>query len=201
MSANALPGSKLKIGQKLQVPVAPVAADRKNARNRESKATPDKVFMTAGTSQPEAPYALSNSDSQTLRYRLVEAGFQWLGVRYRFSGISQKSGVDCSGLVKSLFSKFDIDLPRSSREQFKQGEKVDRDKLEAGDLVFFSSGGNQPTHVGIYVGNDQFLHAAQKAKKVIVSDLNKFWYNVRYLGARRIMNLWWEDPASSSEKE
>jgi cell wall-associated NlpC family hydrolase len=131
----------------------------------------------------------SEPSSQPLRLRLVEAGFEWIGVRYRFGGGSQKSGFDCSGLIKSLFSKFNIELPRSSREQFKQGEKVDRDKLEAGDLVFFSSGGSFPTHVGIYVGNGKFLHSASKARRVIVSDLNKLWYTMRYLGARRIVDL------------
>ena len=121
------------------------------------------------------------------------------GIRYRFSGNSEKTGLDCSALVKNLFSKFDIHLPRSSREQFKEGEKIDRDNLQAGDLVFFSSGGKTPTHVGIYLGNNKFLHAARKAKQVIVSDLNKFWYETRYLGARRIMNLWWEEPEASSD--
>ena len=123
-----------------------------------------------------------------------------LGVRYRLSGGSEKSGFDCSGLVKRLFSKFDIELPRTSREQFMQGEKVDRDKLEIGDLVFFSSGGDQPTHVGVYVGNDKFLHAARKARQVIISDFNKIWYTMRYLGARRILDLWWDEtPAPQPE--
>jgi len=130
---------------------------------------------------------------QPRRIRLVEAGFKLLGTKYRFGGYSEKYGFDCSGLVKNLFSKFTIDLPHSSREQFKCGENVDRDKLAEGDLVFFSSGGKQPNHVGIYVGNDQFIHAASKADKVIISDMNKLWYSMRYLGARRIMDLWWED--------
>ena len=124
-----------------------------------------------------------------------------IGVRYRRSGISEKTGFDCSGLVKSLFSKFNIDLPRSSREQYNQGEVVDRDKLQVGDLVFFSSGGTRPTHVGIYVGDDKFLHAAIKAKQVIVSDLNKFWYTMRYLGARRIADLWWDETEATPEEE
>jgi len=67
---------------------------------------------------------------------------------------------------------------------------VNRDKLETGDLVFFSSGGIQPNHVGIYIGGNKFLHAALKAKKVIISDLNKNWYAVRFLGGRRIKALW-----------
>jgi cell wall-associated NlpC family hydrolase len=144
---------------------------------------------------------ISQDEPGSMRSRLVEAGFQMIGVRYRRSGGSEKTGFDCSGLVKSLFSKFNIDLPRSSREQYKQGEKVDRDKLEVGDLVFFSSGGTRPTHVGIYIGNDRFLHAARKARQVMVSDLGKLWYTMRYLGARRIADLWGEEPESNSEKQ
>ena len=124
-----------------------------------------------------------------------------IGIRYRPSGGSERTGFDCSGLVKNLFSKFDIDLPRSSSEQYKQGEKVDRDKLEIGDLVFFSSGGSRPTHVGIYVGNDKILHAARKARQVVVSDLNKIWFTVRYLGARRISDLWGDKTNSDPGKE
>jgi cell wall-associated NlpC family hydrolase len=100
--------------------------------------------------------------------------------------------------VKSVFSKFNIELPRTSREQFKQGEKVDRDNLQKGDLVFFSSGGKNPTHVGIYVGDNKFLHAARKARQVIVSDLNKIWYSMRYLGARRV--IWGDDNPVPEQK-
>ena len=122
-----------------------------------------------------------------------------LGVRYRYSGTSEKTGLDCSALVRNLFSKFGITLPRSSREQYLQGEKVDRENLQAGDLVFFSSGGKTPTHVGVYLGNNQFLHAARKARQVIVSDLTKIWYDTRYIGARRIKDLWWAGPEGVSE--
>ncbi len=187
MAANGLKGGKIKAGQELKIPVALDAVP---------KPEPPLVANAAASDQQTQN---QDAEEQPLRLRLVQAGFQMMGVRYRFSGMSEKSGLDCSGLVKTLFSKFNIELPRSSREQFKQGEKVDRDKLEAGDLVFFSSGGNSPTHVGIYVGNNKFLHAARKARQVIVSDLNKFWYTMRYLGARRIMDLWWEEPESASE--
>jgi cell wall-associated NlpC family hydrolase len=199
ISANKLPGIKLKIGQELTVPLAQSAATAKKAPKPESPL--NEPSISASISKPQDPEKTSISEISSLPHQLVEAGFQLIGVKYRFSGFSEKSGLDCSGLVKKLFSKFDIELPRSSREQYKQGEKIDKDKLEVGDLVFFSSGGTSPTHVGIYVGNDQFLHAARKAKKVVVSDLSKFWNTMRYLGARRILDLWWEEPASTPEKE
>jgi cell wall-associated NlpC family hydrolase len=201
MAANKLSGNKIKIGRQLKVPVVQSAAAGKKTLKTVSPVNPNQTIMYAGVSQQGDNGKASDADTQSLPHRLVEAGFGLIGVKYRFSGLSEKSGLDCSGLVKTLFSKFNIELPRSSREQYNQGEKIDQDKLAVGDLLFFSSGGNLPTHVGIYVGNDKVLHAARTAKKVVVSDLNKIWNSMRYLGARRIMDLWWEEPASTPEPE
>jgi cell wall-associated NlpC family hydrolase len=201
MAANKLSSSKIKVGQELKVPVVKSTAAEKKTPKTESPVNLNQTTMSAIVSKQEDKDKASNSDAQPMRDRLVEAGFQLLGVKYRFGGLSETSGLDCSGLVKTVFSKFNIELPRSSREQYKQGEKIDPDKLEAGDLVFFSSGGSSPTHVGIYIGNDKFMHAARKAKQVMISDFSKFWNSMRYLGARRVMELWWEDPASTPEKE
>ena len=198
-TANGLKGSKIKVGQKLTIPGSPVATAAKEPA-RTGPAQNEKI-VAQYISQLQSQTEESETEEQPLRIRLVEAGFKMLGVRYRRSGGSEKTGFDCSGLVKNLFSQFNIDLPRSSREQYQQGEEVDRDKLEVGDLVFFSSGGTRPTHVGIYVGDDKFLHAAVKAKRVIVSDLNKFWYTMRYLGARRIADLWWDETETTSEEQ
>jgi len=200
-SLNKLPNNKILVGQELKVPVLPSTAAKKKTPQTESPVKPNQPTISAGVSKQGDKGKVSDSDTQPMRDRLVEAGFQLIGVKYRFSGLSETSGLDCSGLVKTLFSKFNIDMPRSSREQYQKGEKIEPDKLEAGDLVFFSSGGSAPTHVGIYLGNDKFLHAARKAKQVMVSDFTKFWNSMRYVGARRIMELWWEDPASTPEKE
>ncbi len=152
-------------------------------------------WLTAGKlPEEEGADAPVESAEQPLRYRLATAGLNFLGVRYRWNGISEHSGFDCSGMVKSLFEKFHISLPRSSREQYKVGEKVDKDKLEVGDLVFFSSRGSTPTHVGVYLGDNMFLHAARKARKVLVSDLTATWYSRRFLGARRLSDLWEPEP-------
>lgn len=189
ISENGLKSSTIKAGQKLRIPGLAVAGVKKKA-----PVSPPLVVSKEQLTPPPIPEGDGEAE-QPLRIRLVKAGFQMLGVRYRLSGGSEKSGFDCSGLVKSLFSKFNIDLPRTSREQFLQGEKVDRNDLEIGDLVFFSSGGKTPTHVGVYVGDDKFLHAARRARQVVISDLNKIWYTMRYLGARRVTDLWGNEPA------
>ena len=132
----------------------------------------------------------SNSSSQTVRYRLVKMARTFLGLPYRWGGMSERRGVDCSGLVKVLFAKLHVELPRSSREQIQSGKEISLDQLETGDLVFFSTHGEIPTHVGVYLGNDQFLHAEQKAGRVIITNLKDPWYAKRFLGARRVMGLW-----------
>jgi cell wall-associated NlpC family hydrolase len=131
----------------------------------------------------------STAAPQTVRYKLVKMARTFLGLPYRWGGMSERQGVDCSGLVKMLFAKLHIELPRSSREQIRSGEGVPMDKVEMGDLVFFSDRGKIPTHVGVYVGNNQFLHAEKRAGHVIITDLNQPWYAKRLLGARRVMDL------------
>jgi len=194
---NLINNNVLKIGQTITIP----------GGNKTAVETPQAAKTAEVTSAPAAAIQrvanlpdlkqAANDDEPSTRDRLVEAGFNLLGVRYRFGGTSEKTGFDCSGLVRTLFEKFNLTLPRSSREQYTQGEKVAKEDLQKGDLVFFSSGGKTPTHVGIYIGDNQFLHAASRAKKVTVSDLGKTWYDLRYLGARRIMELWWEEPKRS----
>ena len=127
--------------------------------------------------------------SQTVRYKLAKMARTFLGLPYRWGGMSERGGADCSGLVKMIFAKLHIELPRTSRDQIEAGEEVPMDRLETGDLVFFSSGGNTPTHVGVYMGNHQFLHAEKKAGRVIITDLNQPWYAKRFLGARRVVDV------------
>lgn len=131
----------------------------------------------------------STAAPQTVRYKLVKAARAFLDLPYRWGGMSEKRGADCSGLVKMIFARLHINLPRTSREQIESGEDVPIDKLEVGDLVFFSSQGEIPSHVGLYIGNRQFLHAEKKAGRVIITDLKQPWYAKRFLGAHRIKDL------------
>lgn len=198
-AANGLTRSNLKPGQKLILPGSGIAAAA--ATKAASKPSKNEQLAAQYISQLRSMNPVPDPEAQPARLRLVEAGFKLLGVRYRRSGASEKTGFDCSGLVKSLFSQLGIELPRTSREQFTQGEKVNREELQAGDLVFFSSpGGTRPNHVGIYIGDDKFIHAAVKAKKVVVSDLGKIWYTMRYIGARRIADLWSDETESVPEE-
>ena len=130
----------------------------------------------------------STANSQTVRYKLAKMARTFLGLPYRWGGMSERRGADCSGLVKMIFAKLHVELPRTSREQIQSGEDVPMDELETGDLVFFSSDGGIPTHVGVYMGNHQFLHAEKKAGRVIITDLSQPWYAKRFLRARRVVD-------------
>jgi peptidoglycan endopeptidase LytE len=107
-----------------------------------------------------------------------------LGRPYHFG--AEGKAFDCSGFVRTVFAKLGIELPRSAREQFSQGERVGRDELEPGDLVFFHTYRRTASHVGIYVGDDKFVHAATRGGQVQVDSLNEAYYAHRYLGARRL---------------
>ena len=124
---------------------------------------------------------------QPIRDKLASAARHFLGLPYRWGGMSERHGMDCSGFVKALFATLHVDLPRTSREQFHAGENVAVENLQAGDLLFFSSDGVAPDHVGLYLGDNRFVHAEKKAGHVIITHLNQAWYVKHFLGARRIV--------------
>ncbi|AGI32489.1 TPA: C40 family peptidase [Mannheimia haemolytica] len=118
--------------------------------------------------------------------RLSEHQHEWKGTRYRLGGNS-KAGIDCSGFMQVTFKDlFGIDLPRTTTEQAKAGERISKDELRTGDLVFFKTGrGPNGKHVGVYVKNGQFLHASTKGG-VIYSDLDSPYWSKAFWQARRL---------------
>ncbi len=120
---------------------------------------------------------------------IVENAKQHLGERYVWGG-TKPNAFDCSGYVKYLYEKEGIAIPRTAYQQSKVGEYVERDELEKGDLLFFLTDKkrNIPiTHVGLYLGDDKFIHAASKKDGVIISSLSKSRYNKIYVKAKRII--------------
>lgn len=108
-----------------------------------------------------------------------------LGIRYRFGG-SDYRGIDCSAFVKKVFSVHNLPLPRTAREQFAIGKVVLAEELKEGDLLFFRTYADFPSHVGIYVGNDRMIHASSTGRRVMISKIDTEYFRSRYLGARRI---------------
>lgn len=117
--------------------------------------------------------------------KLAQAALNYVGVRYRFGGTSPQ-GFDCSGLIYYTASKYmGVELPRVSASMAKVGTSVTRENLQPGDLVFFNTRGFRNSHVGIYLGNNEFLHAPRTGKSVRIEKMVGYW-NKRYNGARRL---------------
>ncbi len=118
--------------------------------------------------------------------RLALFAKKFLGIPYRFGG-STLFGIDCSAFVQKVFGFFKVPLPRTAREQFSVGEDIDKNDLSIGDLVFFRTYARFPSHVGIYIGNNLFIHASSKVRRVTIDSLDEPYYLKRFIGARRIM--------------
>jgi len=119
--------------------------------------------------------------------RLADTALKFLGVRYRFGGSDPKTGFDCSGLVTyAAEHSLGLKLPRRAADLAQQGKSVKRHELEVGDLVFFNTLGRRYSHVGIYVGDNQFVHAPTTGSRVRVERLNTRYWAQRYTGARRL---------------
>lgn len=110
-----------------------------------------------------------------------------IGIRYRRGGTSPDTGFDCSGFVDHVFHQtLGLILPRSAREIAKNSEKVPKDDLQPGDLVFFNTMRRAFSHVGIYLGEHQFVHAPASGGEVRVEDMRTSYWAKRFSGARRI---------------
>lgn len=111
---------------------------------------------------------------------------QYLGVPYAWGGASP-AGFDCSGFVYYVYTNYGISLPRVADEQYDAGHRVPLSTIQPGDLVFYSTYAPGPSHVGIYAGNGQFIHASSGAGEVTLTAMSKPYYQARFLGAFRII--------------
>ncbi len=117
---------------------------------------------------------------------IVKEGKKHLGVRYLYGGTTPK-GFDCSGFTSYTFKKKKVKLPRTAAQQYKKGKSVSKKNLKAGDLVFFkTTSKTKISHVGIYVGNNKFIHSAGKG--VSITSINDpYYWKSKYAGARRVL--------------
>lgn len=120
---------------------------------------------------------------------VILQGLKLVGVRYRWGGNDEDSGLDCSGFVRLVFKdSIGAALPRTAREMSEVGEKIDPNELKPGDLVFFNTMRRTFSHVGIYLGDNHFLHAPRKGAEVRVESMDSNYWMSRYNGARRILD-------------
>jgi cell wall-associated NlpC family hydrolase len=116
---------------------------------------------------------------------LIATAKTYMGVPYVFGGESPTTGLDCSSFTQLVMKKNGITLPRTAAEQYAQGTPVNKDDLQVGDLVFFTTYKPGASHVGFYMGNHQFIHESSAAKQVTISSLEESYYTEHYIGARR----------------
>lgn len=122
------------------------------------------------------PYRQAKPPVDAIRNQIADTALKFLGTRYLYGGKNKSSGVDCSGFVSLVFHEFGIQLPRMARIQSKIGRTVRQKDLRKADLVFFRMRGHLIDHIGIFIGNNNFIHASKSAGEVRISSLkNPFW--------------------------
>lgn len=165
-----------------QKSAAPKSSHKHKVASAHHKAAPKAHAKTASSAKDNSEFKTASKPSNDT---LVRTALRLRGSRYRFGGVS-RSGFDCSGFTRYVYSKYGISLPHSSAAQAHVGRPVSRGELKAGDLVFFATRGRRIGHVGIYVGNNQIVHAATYGRGVRTDSLSGGYYSGRYRCARRV---------------
>ena len=152
--------------------------------NADSKKDP--LFFTDGKSTGVTPSSAALKGESSKASTIISKAKSYLGVPYVWGGTSP-SGFDCSGLIQYVFQQNGISLPRTTTEQVKTGIYVSKSNLQPGDLVFLQNTYRQGvSHVGIYIGDGQMIHASS-SKGVVISNLSSSYYTQHYHSARRVL--------------
>ena len=141
-----------------------------------------KTHTTARTVQP---VRISNIDRTQGSQELMLHSMGLIGTPYRWGGSSTATGFDCSGMIQFVYKNaLGVSLPRTARDMAAASRKIPDNQLKAGDLVFFNTGGSsQYSHVGLYIGNGEFIHAPSSGKTIKTEKLSRPYYAKHYLGA------------------
>ncbi len=180
MAINSLETDSLHPGQEICLEARTESYEAKHYEAMLSQAHPETAV--------EKVSETSEMNGLGLQERLILFAKKLLDIPYRFGG-NNLLGIDCSAYVKKVYGLVGIDLPRSARAQFKEGKPVHGNELTTGDLVFFRTYASFPSHVGIYLGNNLFIHASSRSKKVTIDSLNTPYYLKRFIGAKRFIEI------------
>ncbi|WP_243029138.1 peptidoglycan endopeptidase [Thermus albus] len=184
MALNGLATSSLKVGQVLRIP-APRDQGEKGAEGQPQGGYPAEPRENGApapgpTPGPEEPLPSEDYDPESPLLKVV---LRYLGLPYKY-GANSPAALDCSAFVAQVYAELGVALPRTSREQFQSLPPADA--LRPGDLVFFSFGGRDIDHVGIYLGRGVFAHASSYGSRVVIESLEAPFYQKAYRGARRV---------------
>ena len=155
---------------------------RSGSTIKEKKVTPMEVDEKSEDSTTKT--TTTNSEKGT---SVVEYAKNYLGYKYVAGGSSPTTGFDCPGFTSYVYKNFGVTLSRSSKGQINNGVAVSKSDLQPGDIVVFNNSANTSIgHVGIYIGGDNFIHAANPNQGVTITSLSSSYYSKRYVGARRV---------------
>lgn len=185
---NGLQDNSLKIGQKLLLTKRTPESENETQLSQLTSEQ-SKLLSSTPLQKVEEVKELAKSDELSglsIRERLIVFAKKLMHLPYRFGG-NGPFGIDCSAYVQKVYSLIGLDLPRSAREQFRLGEEIKKEELAVGDLVFFRTYASFPSHVGIYLGNNLFIHASSKTKRVTIDSLETPYYLKRFIGARKLI--------------
>ncbi|MCX5830876.1 MAG: NlpC/P60 family protein [Deltaproteobacteria bacterium] len=196
--ANHLRSNALKPGRKIMLAKAGPTLEKKVQSAQQSDLDEEDDGLLdeplAALSPVEAENALASSAELLGKWHnpeekklFVKVATAFLGAPYRWGGVSLK-GLDCSAFVKKIYELFDVTLPRTAREQAYVGATVAREDMIEGDLVFFNTR-RSFGHVGIYIGNNEFVHASSGNRIVRIDNLNESYFNKRFVKAVRLKGL------------
>jgi peptidoglycan endopeptidase LytE len=185
---NGLQSTGLKIGQKLLLRKQTTELDGAVEELGDAEAVTEVVRAEGERGEEVVPNSLGKWRNTEERNLFIRVAKSFLGVPYRLGGSTLK-GIDCSAFVKKIYEIFNVQLPRTVREQFLFGRKVEENELEEGDLVFFKTRRANNAHVGIYIGDNQFVHASYRSREVKVDNLRTPYFNQRFLTGVRVKEL------------
>ena len=161
---------------------------KEKARQRAESLKESGIINEFYIVQPEDYSVAKRKEYGTnyLREALVKSAQDFIGVPYLWGGTSSDNGFDCSGLTMTVYQLNGLNLPRNSARQFEVGSPVDSvSDLQKGDLVFFSARWKfGVSHVGVYIGNGQFIHASSHGKKIRIDSLSMAYFTKHYIGGK-----------------
>jgi len=199
-------GDTLKLGKVLNIPTkvntskskkrVRIASSRSKRGDRQLAKTLKSAKFKKSNSKKSSKFSIDDilftGKSNKKSAKMIKLAKNKLGRRYVWGATGNKNTFDCSGLTTYVCKKNGISIPRRAIQQSKHGKYISRKNLKPGDLVFFDTSKRKKgyvNHVGIYIGNNKFIHASSAKKKVVITSLSKNFYSRRYKGARRVSTL------------
>lgn len=179
ISNEYLSKEKVKVTNRSGDVERPTITKQTSTENKKTSSKPNNSTSKSSTTSKSDKKTTSSSSSSNKGTQVVSYAKKYLGASYVYGGDGPNS-FDCSGFTQYVYKKFGVSLPHSASAQQSYGKAVSKSNLKQGDLVFFTG------HVGIYVGNNKFIHAANPSKGVVITSLSDSYYKKNYITARRI---------------